>query len=142
MVIFDHDINAILVEPLKSCSPQELSCANEVLHTHLCDHGLCPLFHILNNECPASLKRFMHQVGIAFQLVPPHLHRTNAAERAIQNFKDNLVTGISSCDPSFPLRLWDCLLQQDTLTLNLLRPSQINLRLSAKAQLNGAFDFN
>ena len=40
MVLFDHDSNAILVGPLKSRSAQELVRAYEVLHAHLCDHGL------------------------------------------------------------------------------------------------------
>ena len=84
----------------------------------------------------------MNQEGVGFQLVPPHLHRTNAAKRAIHNYKDHLVTGLIRCDPIFPLHLWDRLLQQATLMLNLLQPSQINLLLSAEDQLNGAFDFN
>ena len=65
----------------------------------------------------------MHQEGVDLQLVPPYLRRTDAAKRAIQTYKDHLVTGLSSCDPSFPLQLWDRILQQATLMLNLLRPS-------------------
>jgi hypothetical protein len=45
-------------------------------------------------------------------------------------------------DPNFPLKLWDKLLPQATITLNLLRKSLINPRMSAYAQLNGHFDFN
>jgi hypothetical protein len=45
-------------------------------------------------------------------------------------------------DPTFPLKLWDNLLLQATITLNLLRKSRINPRMSAYAQLNGHFDFN
>jgi hypothetical protein len=45
-------------------------------------------------------------------------------------------------DPTFPLQLWDKLLPQATITLNLLRKSRINPRMSAYAQLNGHFDFN
>jgi hypothetical protein len=45
-------------------------------------------------------------------------------------------------DPTFPLKLWDKLLPQATITLNLLRKSRINPRMSAYAQLNGHFDFN
>jgi hypothetical protein len=45
-------------------------------------------------------------------------------------------------DPTFPLKLWDKLLQQATITLNLFRKSRINPRMSAYAQLNGHFDFN
>ena len=60
MLLFDHDRNAILVEPLKSCSAQELGRAYKVLHAHLCDRGLRPLFQMLDNEYPISLKQFMH----------------------------------------------------------------------------------
>ena len=84
----------------------------------------------------------MRREGITFQLAPPHLHQTNSAERTIQTFKYHLIAGITSCEPDFPLPLWDCLLPQATVTLNLLHPSRINPRLYAEAQLNGAFDFN
>ena len=79
---------------------------------------------------------------LSFQLVLPHLHRTNAAERAIQTYKDHFIAGLSSCTPYFSLHLWYCLVPQATLTLNLMRSSRINPRLSAKAQLNDAFNFN
>jgi hypothetical protein len=45
-------------------------------------------------------------------------------------------------DPTFTLKLWDKLLTQATITINLLRKSRINPRMSAYAQLNGHFDFN
>ena len=84
----------------------------------------------------------MQNAGLTFQLVPPHQHRTNAAVRAITIYKDHLIAGLSRCDPYLTLHLWNRLIPQETLTLNLLRPSRINPRLSAKAQLNGALDFN
>ena len=37
---------------------------------------------------------------------------------------------------------WDRLLEQVEITLNLLRPSILNPRLSTYAQINGEFDFN
>ena len=43
--------------------------------------------------------------------------------------------------PNFPLSNWCRLLPQAKLTLNLLRPSRLNPKLSAYAQLEGAFDF-
>ena len=138
MVLYDHDINTIIPEPIKSRSESDIIRAYAVLHSTLTNRGLCPKLQMLDNECPAGLR---HE-GITFQLVPHHLHRTNSAERAIQTFKDHLIAGITRCDPVLPLHLWDQLLYQATLTLNLLRPSRINPRLSAEAQLNGAFDFN
>ena len=97
---------------------------------------------MLDNECPGSLKTFLHEASVKFQLVPPYLHRTNAAEQEIKTNKDHLIAGLSSCNPKFPLHLWDRLIPHATLTLNLLRPSRLNPRLSAEAQLNGDFDFN
>ena len=60
-----------------------------------------------------------------FQLVPPHRHRTNHAEKAIGTFKEHLIASICSYDPSYPMHLWDRNIPQATLTLNLLRPSRI-----------------
>ena len=87
-------------------------------------------------------KQFLRDSSIDFQLVPPQLHRNNAAERAILTYKDNLVAGLSSCNPNSPLHIWDRLIPHAALTLNLLCPSCLNPRLSAEAQLNGAFDYN
>ena len=42
----------------------------------------------------------------------------------------------------FPLTSWDQLLPQALMTLNLLRTSRINPRLSAWSQIHGIFDFN
>ena len=97
---------------------------------------------MLDNECPAGLKQVMQNDDVAFQLVPPHLHSTNVAERAIATYKDHIIAGLNICDPSFPLHLWDRLIPQTTLFLILLRQSWMNPCLSAEAQLNGAFDFN
>ena len=84
----------------------------------------------------------MQNAGVTFQLVPRHLHRTNAVECAIATYKDHLIAGLSICGPSFPMHLWDRLIPQATLMLNMLQQSCINLHISAEAQLNGAFDFN
>jgi hypothetical protein len=52
------------------------------------------------------------------------------------------VAGISSVDPSFPLHLWDRLLSQAEITLNLLRTSRLNPQLSAAAYFHGLVDYN
>ena len=74
--------------------------------------------------------------------MPPYLHHTITTERAIQTCKDHFINGLSNCDPNLPLHLWDRLIPHVTLTLNLLCPSRLNLRLLEEAQLNDAFDFN
>jgi hypothetical protein len=84
----------------------------------------------------------MNKNGLDYQLVPPHVHRRNAAERAIQTFKNHLLAFLATCDPDFPVSEWDRLLFQAELTLNLLRSSRVNPKLSSYAYLFGNFDFN
>ncbi len=79
---------------------------------------------------------------IIYQLVPPHVHRRNAAERAIQTFKNHFLAGLASTDSTFPISEWDRLLPQAQLTLNLLRNSRVNPKLSSHAYLFGNFNFN
>jgi hypothetical protein len=88
------------------------------------------------------LKIFFTANDVEYQLVPPHCHRRNAAERAIRTFKEHFVAGLSSVDPTFPLHLWDRLLPQAEITLNLLRTSILHPQLSAAAQFHGLVDYN
>lgn len=74
--------------------------------------------------------------------MPPHNKRHNAAERAIQTFKNHFVAGLCSCYPDFPIHLWDRLLPHALLSLNLMRASRVNPLLSAYVQVYGPFTFN
>ena len=70
-------------------------------------------------------------MGAEYELVPPHQHRRNAAERAICTYKNHLLTGLATCDPSYPIEEWDRILEQCEITLLLLRTSRVNPKLSA-----------
>ena len=83
MVLYYHDSNAILAVPLTSRSERELIRATRVLHSYLYDRGLTPPYQMPDNECPSDLKQFLRDSSVKFQLVPPQLYCTNAAERAI-----------------------------------------------------------
>lgn len=83
----------------------------------------------------------MTQESIQFQLTPAGLHRRNLAERAIQTFKEHFIAGLCSAHPRFPPVLWDKLLPQAVITLDLLHPSRVNPQHSAYAQLYGPFDY-
>jgi hypothetical protein len=88
------------------------------------------------------LKHFFTTNDVEFKLVPPHCHRHNAAERAIRTFKEHFVAGLASIDPTFPLHLWDRLLPQAKITLNLLRTSRLHPQLSAAVHFHGLVDYN
>ncbi len=79
---------------------------------------------------------------MAMELVPPGCHRRNAAEVAIQNFKAHFLSVLAGAAEDFPPSLWDCLLPQTEITLNLLRQSNATPTVSAYAHLCGPFDYN
>ena len=98
--------------------------------------------HLLDNECSNFFKEYIEEENENFQLVPPHLNQRNAAEIAIQTFKNYFISGIVSTHKVSPLRIWCRLLLQAIVKLNLLRSYKINPTLSAHAQLHGQFDVN
>ena len=94
--------------------------AYQVLINRLRAAGIAPKQHILDNECSNDFKEAIKTNNMTYQLVPPHDHRRNKAEKAIQTFKDHFVAIFCGADTSFPLKLWDLLLRQAKHTLNML----------------------
>ncbi|KAL7486607.1 hypothetical protein ACHAW6_012208 [Cyclotella cf. meneghiniana] len=76
------------------------------------------------------------------KLVPPGCHCCNAAEVAICNFKAHFLSFLAGTAESFPPSLWDRLLPQTKIMLNLLRQSNATPTVSAYAHLAGPFDYN
>ena len=76
------------------------------------------------------------------QVIEKQRDRANAAEKAIGIFKDHFISGLAIVNPNFSLHLWCRLIPLAVTTLNLLRPSRINPKLSAYEILNGVFDYN
>ena len=104
-------------------------------------HGFTPKLQQLDNKASQILHDYMDSQAINFQLTPAGPHQRNNAKRAIQTFENHLKAGLASTPPNFPLNLWDKLLPQALLILNILRPARINPRLSTYAHVRGAFDY-
>jgi hypothetical protein len=142
LILYDYDSNSVLSAPMKNRGDKDMMRAFDVLINFLIIRGLKPHFQRLDNEASLALINCLTKQGIHYQLTPPHIHQSKNAERAIQTFKNHFIAGLCSVYPTFPLKLWDKILPQATITLNLFRKSIINPRMSAYAQLNGHFDFN
>ena len=113
------------------------------IQEQLTNAGIYPNIHILDNEASKKFKATLVKENNAkVQLVTPHIHRRNGAERAIRTFKDDFVAGLSSADPQFPLTLWDRLLPQAIQTLNMMRSSRMNKQMSAYEQIKETYDYN
>jgi hypothetical protein len=133
MVCYVFECNYVKVVPMKSRSASEWVKAYDHIHQELTAKGFKPKLQSLDNEALAALKNFFTTNDVEYQLVRPHCHRRNAAERAIRTFKEHFVAGISSVDPTFQLHLWDRLVPQAEITLNLLHTSRLQPQLSAAA---------
>jgi hypothetical protein len=89
LIIYDYDSHSILAETMKNRLAQEHLRAYNKLYHYLCARGFRPLLlQKLDNEASALLKNQMRLHNIDFQLVPPNMHRRNAAERAFRTIKN------------------------------------------------------
>jgi hypothetical protein len=142
MVCYVYDCKYLKFIPMKPRSASEWVKAYDHIDQELTAKGFKPKLQTLDNDASATLKHFFTANDVEYKLVPPHCHRRNTAERAIQTFEEHFVAGLSSVDPTFPLHLWDRLLPQTEITLNLLRTSRLHPHLSATAHFHGFVDYN
>ena len=98
---------------------------------------------IIDNEESAEYKRDIKTNWNAnYQLVPPNTHRINAAERAIRTFKEQFISILAGVAPDFPRNLWELLLPQTELTLNLIRQATLDPIRSAWSYFHGPFNYD
>jgi hypothetical protein len=120
MVLVEVDGNYTDAEPMKNKTEGSIIKAYLILWAQLMASGTVkPTTHLLDNEALAIFKAEIKK-NCKYQLVPPDNHRMNLAECAIQTFKNNFKVVIAGVDKTFPMQLWDRLLPQMVLTLNLL----------------------
>jgi hypothetical protein len=105
MVCYVYDCNYVKAIPMKSRSASEWVKSYDTIHQELTVKGFKPKLQKLDNEASTALKILSTDNDVDYQLVPPHCHRHNAAERAIRTFKEHFMAGLSSVDPTFPLHL-------------------------------------
>jgi hypothetical protein len=76
------------------------------------------------------------------ELVPPGCHQQNAAEVAVRNFKAHFLSVLVGVSDNFPPCLWDRLLPQTKITINLIQQFNAAPNVSAYVHLSGSFDYN
>ena len=92
MISYYCNANLILVEPFSSRKDAHRLLAYNKIMQRLTDNKLCVDLQILDNEASEEYKRSIkNKWNAKYQLVPPHTHRRNAAERAIRTFKAHFL---------------------------------------------------
>ncbi len=83
--------------------------------------GILPKKHVLDNEVSEIIKNHIRDTcKLDMELVPPGCHRRNAAKVAICNFKAHFLSILAGVANNFPPNLWDWLLPQTEITINLI----------------------
>jgi hypothetical protein len=85
---------------------------------------IIPKKHVLDNKVSENMKNHIHDTcKFEMEVVPPGCHQPNAAEVAIRNFKAHFLSVLTGAANNFPPSLWDWLLPQIEITINLIRQS-------------------
>ena len=95
----------------------------------------------MDSQATKYIKQYLSENKCKLQLIEPHNHRVNAAERAIQTFKNAFIAALATIDVGFPLQLWDKLTPQVQTCLNLMRHSHIDPFKPAYKMLYGPYDW-
>ena len=102
LVIYYYDSNAIMTEVMKTRQGPKLlkAYAKIIKYLQTCIFHL--IVHWIDNEASSAMKTYDQTNHIDYQLVPPHMHRRNAAERAIRTWKITSLLDYAARTRSFP----------------------------------------
>jgi hypothetical protein len=141
-VAYVYDLNVIIVRAMPTRTNAAMITAFKEVIPVLRTRRYRPALNLMDNKCSTAVEQYICSEKINIQLVPPHNHRANASERAITTFKEHFIAALATVDQLCPLQLWDEFLPQVELTLNMLRFSCHNPKISANQEVYGAFNFN
>ncbi len=105
-VLYHYELNAILVKAIANVDDHSIYKAYKEVFETLEAKGYKPKMNVMDNQATKFIKKFLTTEECELQVVEPHNHRVNAAERAIQTFKDAFIATLATTDCDFPLQLW------------------------------------
>ena len=122
MIAHHCDSNAILSDLFKSLAEKHRLLAYGAIMPRLKYRNMLVDLQILDNEASTEYKLIIKsELGVRYQLVPPHIQCRNAAESETRNFKANFLSTLARIETTPPNNLWDLLLPQKYLSLNIIR---------------------
>jgi hypothetical protein len=105
--MYHYKTNAILNTPIASLDSERILEAYKLNFEYLVSKGFKPKVNAMDNQAINTIKAHLTPQQVTLQLVEPHVHRVNAAERAIQTFKNQFIGALGTTDGEFPIQLWD-----------------------------------
>ncbi len=98
-VMYHYKTNAIFAMPIPGLDTENILNAYKKNFEYLIRKGYTPKINVMDNQATKAIKSYLTPQQCRLQLVEPDNHRVNAAERAIQTFKNLFIV------PSAPL-MW------------------------------------
>ncbi len=139
-ILYHYESNAILGTPIAGLDNISIFEVYKKQFENLAAKGFKPKLNVMDNQAMKHIKKNLNKNECKLQLVELHNHRVNAAECAIQTFKDAFIPALATTDSDFPLQLWDRLTPQVQDTLNMMRTLRINPAILAYEALNGPYN--
>ncbi len=96
VLLYHYKTNAILVKPNANLDDWSIFEAYKEVFECLEAKGYKPKMNVMDNQATKYIKQFLTKKEYNLQVVEPHNHRLNAAERAIQTF--NSLSAMDGCD--------------------------------------------
>eukprot|EP00956_Cyclotella_meneghiniana_P043791 scaffold287739_cov149-Cyclotella_meneghiniana.AAC.1 len=90
-VAYAYDPNYIFAVPIANLRDDTIIAAFDEVFQQLKTKGFKPAFNVTDNQAATPIKAYLTKEETEWQFVEPNNHRVNAAERAIQTFKNHFI---------------------------------------------------
>lgn len=111
LVAYHFDGNCSMTKAIKNRKVETITAAWQTIHNMYTQAGVDPNTYVMDSEIPYESLVALIKNSIEYQLVPPHTHQRNLAERAIKTFKIHFKAGFASVDQNFSLSEWNRLIE-------------------------------
>jgi hypothetical protein len=142
LVMYHYKTNAIMGTPIASLDDVSIFNVYKLNFNKLTPKGYRPRLNVMDNQATKQIKKFLTKEECKLQLIKTHNHRVNAAERAIQTFKDAFIAALGTTNQDFPLHLWNKITPQVINMLNMMHTLCNHPTKAAYKILNNPYNWN
>jgi hypothetical protein len=86
--MYHYKTNTILITPIAGLDSERILEAYKSNFEYLVSKGFKPKVNMMDDQAMKATKAYLTPQQVTLQLVEPYNHRVNAAEQAIQTFKN------------------------------------------------------
>ena len=102
-VVYAYNPNYIFAVPIPNLRDETIIKAFDEVFQDLKSKGFKPAFNVTDNQAATPIKNYLSNENTIWQFVEPNNHHVNAAERAIQTYKNHFISGLCTTDADWPL---------------------------------------